>query len=100
MEFLDLIQDEIIRTETTDTRWLLNSFQRGHSENVWSISNGGLTLEVGTNVNYATYANDGHMQNSRFVPGYWKGDRFVYETIFQHRNDAIHHVCLRFALLG
>jgi Bacteriophage HK97-gp10, putative tail-component len=79
MEFLDLIQDEIIRTETTDTRWLLNSFQRGHSENVWSISNGGLTLEVGTNVNYASFANDGHMQNSRFVPGYWKGDRFVYE---------------------
>jgi len=26
------------------------------------------------------YANDGHFQNKRFVPGYWNGDRFVYDT--------------------
>lgn len=49
-EFLDIIQDEIIRTKTVDTRLLLNSFQKGNGENIWKISNGGLTLEVGTNV--------------------------------------------------
>ncbi|GLY12217.1 hypothetical protein Bbad01_34330 [Bacillus badius] len=79
MDFLALIQDEIIRTETVDTRRLLNSFSRGDSEGVWSINAGGLTLEVGTNLTYASYANDGHFQKKRFVPGYWRGDRFVYE---------------------
>ncbi|KIL72542.1 hypothetical protein SD78_4127 [Bacillus badius] len=79
MDFLALIQDEIIRTEAVDTRRLLNSFSRGDSESVWSINAGGLTLEVGTNLTYASYANDGHFQKKRFVPGYWRGDRFVYE---------------------
>jgi len=86
MEFLDIVQDEIIRTETVDTRRLLNSFNRGDSENVWSITNGGLTLEVGTNLDYASYVNDGHNtisldsgKDRRWVPGYWEGDRFVYD---------------------
>jgi hypothetical protein len=86
MEFLDLIQDEIIRTGTTDTRNLLNSFKRGDSENIFSISSGGLTLEVGTNLHYASYANDGHFTidpskglDRRWVPGRWKGDRFEYD---------------------
>ncbi|MEK4030698.1 HK97 gp10 family phage protein [Pseudobacillus sp. FSL P4-0506] len=79
MDFLALIQDEIIRTETVDTRRLLNSFSRGDSESVWSINSGGLTLEIGTNLKYAGYANDGHFQRKRFVPGYWRGDRFVYD---------------------
>ncbi|KIL80728.1 HK97 gp10 family phage protein [Bacillus badius] len=79
MEFLDLIQDEIIRTKTVDTRRLLNSFGRGDSENIWSIQNGGLSLEVGTNLNYAAYANDGHRQNKRWVPGRWIGSRFEYD---------------------
>lgn len=79
MDFLGLIQDEIIRTETVDTRRLLNSFNRGDSEGVWSIHQGGLTLEIGTRLAYASYANDGHFQWKRFVPGYWRGDRFFYE---------------------
>nr|WP_238941902.1 HK97 gp10 family phage protein [Bacillus sp. REN10] len=79
MDFLALIQNEIIRTETVDTRRLLNSFSRGDSESVWSINSGGLTLEIGTNLKYASYANDGHFQRKRFVPGYWRGDRFVYD---------------------
>lgn len=85
MEFLDLIQDEIIRTGSVDTRRLLNSFEKGDRENYWSISDGGLTLDVGTNVDYATYVNDGHFtidpskgKDRRWVPGYWDGDRFVY----------------------
>lgn len=86
MEFLDLIQDEIIRTKTVDTRRLLNSFGRGDSDNVWSISSDGLTLDVGTNVEYASYVNDGHFtvdpnsgKDRRWVPGRWKGDRFEYD---------------------
>lgn len=85
MEFLDLIQDEIIRTKTVDTRRLLNSFGKGDRENMWSISKGGLTLDVGTNLDYASYANDGHFaidinsgKDRRWIPGYWQGDRFVY----------------------
>lgn len=53
MEFLDLIQDEVIRTGTVDTRLLLNSFKRGDENNVFSITEGGVVLEVGTNVEYA-----------------------------------------------
>ncbi|MGJ9460116.1 HK97 gp10 family phage protein [Oceanobacillus sp. CF4.6] len=86
MEFLDMVQDEIIRTETVDTRRLLNSFGKGDRENMWSINEGGLSLEVGTNLEYASFANDGHTtvdlnsgKDSRWVPGYWSGDRFVYE---------------------
>lgn len=85
MEFLDLIQDEIIRTKTVDTRRLLNSFEKGDRENHWSITSGGLTLDVGTNVDYASYANDGHFavdinsgKDRRWIPGYWSGERFVY----------------------
>lgn len=83
-EFLDIIQDEIIRRQVVDTRLLLHSFYKGDANGVWQISDGGLTLEVGTTVNYAAYVNDGHWtcskgQTKRFVPGYWDGDRFVYD---------------------
>lgn len=85
MEFLDLIQDEVMRTETVDTRRLLNSFEKGDRDNFWSVSDGGLTLDVGTNLEYASFANDGHFTinpskglDRRWVPGYWRGDRFVY----------------------
>lgn len=84
MEFLDLIQDEIIRTGTVDTRRLLNSFNKGDGDGVWEMHEGGLSLLIGTNVNYAAYVNDGHWTNKqgvpvRWVPGYWQGDRFVYD---------------------
>lgn len=86
MEFLDVVQDEIIRTQTVDTRRLLNSFQKGDSDNFWSASSGGLTLDIGTNVEYATFVNDGHFtispssgKDSRWVPGRWSGSRFIYE---------------------
>ncbi|OES45813.1 phage portal protein [Domibacillus iocasae] len=86
MEFLEIIQDEIIRTETVDTRRLLNSFNRGDNDGVWSMSEGGLTLAVGSNVSYASFANDGHTtvdldsgKDRRWVPGRWVGDRFEYD---------------------
>lgn len=78
MEFLRVIQDEIVSKQVVDTRLLLSSFQKGDNENVWILNEGSLTLEVGTNVKYAKYANDGHWQNKRFVPGHWSGDRFIY----------------------
>ena len=83
-EFLRIVQDEIIRREVVDTRLLLNSFQKGTEGNIWSTSDGGLTVEVGTNVEYASYVNDGHWtcgagEKQRWVPGRWNGDKFIYE---------------------
>ena len=84
-EFLRIVQDEIIRRKVVNTRLLLNSFEKGNqANNVWKVSDGGLTLEVGTNLEYAEYVNDGHWTNkkgqlSRFVPGVWRGDVFEYE---------------------
>lgn len=83
-EFLRILQDEIIRRKVIDSRLLLQSFEKGSDGNVWSIEENGLTLEVGTNLNYASYVNDGHWTNpkgikKRWVPGYWRGDRFIYD---------------------
>ena len=80
MEFLRIIEDEIIRMKAVDTRLLLNSFHKGGSSNVWVLDENGLTLEIGTNVEYAKWVNDGHRQEpGRFIPGEWKGGRFVYQ---------------------
>ena len=83
-DFLRVVQDEIVRRKVLDTRLLLNSFTKGDGGNVWELSDGDLTLEVGTNVEYAGYVNDGHWTNPkgvqrRWVPGYWEGDRFIYD---------------------
>lgn len=83
-EFLRILQDEILRRQVLDSRQLLSSFSKGAAGNVWELSDGGLTLEVGTSVEYAGYVNDGHWTNSkgverRWVPGYWSGDRFIYD---------------------
>ena len=82
-EFLRILEDEIIRRKVMDTRLLLNSFHKGDDSNVCKMSQGGMSLEVGTNVEYAKFVNGGHWTNKkgekgRFVPGEWKGDRFVY----------------------
>ncbi|MBQ8331136.1 MAG: HK97 gp10 family phage protein [Clostridia bacterium] len=84
VEFLRIVQDEIIRRKVMDTRLLLASFHKGNDNSVWELSDGGLTLEVGSTLNYASYVNDGHWTNPkgverRFVPGYWEGDRFIYD---------------------
>lgn len=83
-EFLRIVQDEIVRRKVMDSRLLLASFERGAEDNVWRLQEGGLVLEVGTNVSYASYVNDGHWTNTkgverRWVPGYWQGDRFIYD---------------------
>ena len=84
VEFLRIVEDEIIRREVIDTRLLLASFHKGNDNNVWELMDGGLTLEVGSTLKYAWYVNDGHWTNPkgvqrRFVPGYWEGDRFIYD---------------------
>ncbi len=83
-EFLRIVQDEIIRRQAVDSRQLLASFTKNGIDNVWELEEGSLTLEVGTNLDYASYVNDGHWTNpngvaERFVPGYWNGDRFIYD---------------------
>lgn len=83
-DFLGVVQDEIMRRKVLDSRQLLASFEKGSDGNVWELTDGGLTLEVGTNLNYAKYVEDGHWKNSkgvkqRWVPGRWSGDRFIYD---------------------
>lgn len=83
IELLRIIEDEIIRRDAVDTRLLLHSFTKGDAENIWEITDGGLTLEVGTHVDYASYVNDGHWTckngvSARFVPGTWNGEKFQY----------------------
>lgn len=83
-DFLRVVQDEIVRRKVLDSRQLLASFEKGSDGNVWEITDGGLTLEVGTNLEYAGYVEDGHWTNTkgverRFVPGYWEGDCFIYD---------------------
>ena len=83
-DFLRVIQDEIVRRKVMDSRLLLASFEKGNDGNVWELTDGSLTLEVGTNLTYAGYVNDGHWTNTkgverRWVPGYWQGDRFIYD---------------------
>ncbi len=83
-EFLRVIQDEIERRKVMDSRLLLASFEKDTEGNIWKLEEGGLTLEIGTNVEYAKYVNDGHWKNpkgveQRFVPGHWEGDRFIYD---------------------
>lgn len=90
VEFLSYVQDFIIQAGSVDTRLLLNSFQKSGEGNVFIAQEGGLQIEVGTNVEYASYVNDGHWQNpkgvnTRWVPGHWTGPpedknaRFIYE---------------------
>ena len=83
-DFLRVVQDEIIRRKMMNSRVLPASFEKGSSGNSWELTEGGLTLEVGTNVSYAKYVHDGHWTNTkgvarRWVPGYWSGDQFIYD---------------------
>ena len=70
MEFLDIVQDEIIRLKVVDTRRLLNSFTRSDSDCVFELNDKGLKLEIGTSVEYSTYVNDGHNLKGG---GWWEG---------------------------
>lgn len=78
-EFLDLVQMAIEDAGNIDTGKLLGAFEKGGAGNIWTMSAGGMSLTIGTNVEYARWVNDGHRQTpGRFVPGYWQGNHFVY----------------------
>lgn len=98
-EFLRLVQDEFIRRhrnkgdgQAASALW--SSFVRDGDSNIWKYTDDNMELEVGTELDYAAYANYGHRtldpskgnhftlpngEMARFVPGYWNGDRFVYD---------------------
>lgn len=99
VEFLRLVQDEFKRRhrnkgdgQAVSALWA--SFERDGENNVWRYTDDNMTIEVGTKLDYAAYANYGHRtldpakgkyftlpngEMARFVPGYWRGDRFVYD---------------------
>ena len=84
VEFLSYVQDFIIQAGSVDTRLLLNSFQKSGEGSVFIAQEGGLQIEVGTNVEYASFVNDGHWLNPKGVdmrwgPGEWQGERFIYQ---------------------
>ena len=84
VEFLSYVQDFIIQAGSVDTRLLLNSFQKSGEGSVFIAQEGGLQIEVGTNLEYASFVNDGHWLNPRgvdmrWVPGEWQGERFIYQ---------------------
>lgn len=83
-DFLRVVQDEIVRREVMNSRILLSSFEKSGDGSVWEMLDGGLTLEVGTSVEYANWVENGHRQQpGRFIPGYWEAkngkDVFVYD---------------------
>ena len=104
-EFLRILQDLIIKRKVSLSGQLLASFEKGGEGNVWDLSDDDLTLEVGTNVEYAKWANDGHEKVNpdtpgafflpdgrlaRFVPGHWivRGDgksEFIYSGHAERR---------------
>lgn len=83
VEFLEIVRGEIIARNKVDTQNLLSSFSKGSLNNIWILKEGGLSLEVGSNVSYASYLNDGYWecrpnQLKVYIPGIWRGDVFTY----------------------
>lgn len=84
IDFLRVLQDTIMEMKVMDTRLLLSSFYKDAENSVWIYDKDDLCLEVGSTVKYASWVNDGHYTTpegveSRFVPGYWEGYRFIYD---------------------
>lgn len=82
-DFLDMVQDELISSQSIDTERLFSSFQKGDADHIWIAESGGLSLEVGSNLEYASFVNDGRWTTEgdgvKWVPGYFQGARFVYD---------------------
>lgn len=85
VDFLRVVQDEIIRLEVVDTRLLLNSFQNGHPNTIMKELFDGFGIEAGTRLSYSLYVNDGHkLKNGMWWEGYHYFDNAVvmFEKIF------------------
>lgn len=95
IEFLRLVQDEFTnRNKNTGYGQLVQSFVKDDANNIWRYADDGLSIEIGSSLEYAGYVNDGHRtldptqekyftlstgEKARFVPGYWQGERFIYD---------------------
>ena len=78
-EFLKIVQRNIEAQGNVDTKRLLSSFTKGEDGNIWNLDLGGLSLQIGTNVEYAKWVDRGHRQTpGRFIPGVFVGDKFQY----------------------
>lgn len=79
-EFLTIVQMAIQELGNVDTGKLMASFTKGADGNIWELNADGLTLTIGTNVEYAKWVDIGHRQTpGRFIPGYWDGKHFRYD---------------------
>lgn len=82
-ELLNHVIEELTHQDLIDTGTLWNSFSQGDANNVWEFDadRDTLTLEVGSNLPYAEYLNDGYtIEKPYFVPGYWNGvGKFIYD---------------------
>ncbi|KMZ42513.1 MULTISPECIES: HK97 gp10 family phage protein [Bacillales] len=82
-ELLNHVIDELDNQDLIDTGTLWNSFTQGDQNNVWQFDGdrNTLSLEVGSNLTYAEYLNEGYtIDKSYFVPGYWNGvGKFIYD---------------------
>jgi len=89
-DFLRVVQDEVIRLKVVDTRLLLNSFNKGDTNNVFKKLSSGLGIEVGTIVKYAEYVNTGHkLRNGAWWEGYHYFDnaKVQFERILNRALD-------------
>lgn len=89
VDFLRVVQDEVIRLEVVDTRLLLNSFHKGNPNSVWKKLERGLGLQLGSNIKYSDFVNTGHkLKNGQWWEGYHYFDnaKVMFEDIF---NEAL-----------
>ena len=106
VEFLNEVREQIISRKVIMNSHLLHSLERSGENNVWEADFGALRLEVGTNLEYAAWVNNGHRtfdpgktrhftlpngEAARFVPGYWKGGTFVDEKTDENGNKVKAH---------
>ena len=59
-----------VRTGDLKRKWFLSD--------VYMNTGNILGIDLINNLKYASWVEDGHFQNSRWVPGKWVGDKFVY----------------------
>lgn len=81
-EFLADVQNEIIARNAVDTGLMVNSFAKGGNQNVWEES--GTGYEVGSNVEYIKYVNDGHHTRGG---GRWIEGRKFWEAAIRITNQ-------------
>lgn len=82
-DFLESFMKEIGLRTLAQTR-KLTPVITGHLRRQWQVSpvqytENTVSVEIFNPVEYASFVEDGHRQERRFVPGRWEGDRFIYD---------------------